>query len=201
MLDTTTQWLKARYYEPLDIDRFVSGGDSGSSTNNAASRSSRRKRLATERQQQGISIAGVASAKAPSTKDLLQFATDLIDIYFPLLLNTSSTHRSLRALSQAIEAHLTVCEDLSNLRGPLDAYAKLESDRQQLAEEITRRAAMERYRDPRKARPASAAAQQTTGRAEIGGGMQLPDVNKSARLQAFEASALVGPHTVETLEI
>ncbi|CAO1617230.1 unnamed protein product [Sympodiomycopsis kandeliae] len=196
MLDTTTQWLKARYYEPLDIDRFVtSAGDNGSS------RSSRRKRLAMEKHQQGITIAGIASAKAPPTKDLLQFATDLVDIYFPLLLNTTSTHRSLRALSQAITAHLTVCDDLNDLRGPLDAYAKLESDRQQLAEEIARRSAMERFRDPRKSRPASQQQQQLGARAETGGGMQLPDINKSARLRAFEASALVGPHTVETLEI
>lgn len=229
MLDTTTQWLKGRYYEPLDVDSFpqiqshkgAGGADAAGSTNAGLSRSARRKRLAGDRRQQQqsgtqhITVSGASSAKAPPTKALVLFATDLIDIYFPLLLNTPTAHRSLHALSQAITAHLILCDELSMLRGPLDAYARLESDRKRVTEEMNRRAAVEKFRDPRQARAAAAGgnanagagaatganAQPLQARAETGGGMGVPDLGKSARLRAFEASALVGPHTVETLEI
>lgn len=212
MLDTTTQWLKGRYYEPLEVDGFAEEerGENQQPQQPSASLSRRRKRLAQGRRRADgaaagmITIAGVSAAKAPPTRDLALFAMDLVDVYFPLMLNTPSAHRSLRALSQAIGMHLSLCDELSQLRGPLDAYARLESDRRRVAEEVNRRMAAERFRDPRKARMATAAAAAagTSSRAaEIGGGMQVPDLNKSARLRAYEASALVGPHTVEVLEV
>lgn len=227
LLDTTTQWLKGRYYEPLEVDSFAEDAQRPQQQQQAdgsappppapstpgQSRSARRKRLGRQQHSHSgpgtphqISIAGTSTAKAPPTKDLVQFATDLIDVYFPLLLTTPATHRSLRALSQAITAHLTLCDELSNLRGPLDAYARLESDRKRITQELERRrtaAAAMAFRDPRKARSAGGVgpADDDLARAETGGGLALPDLNKSARLRAFEASALVGPHTVEILEI
>lgn len=194
LLQVVTRWLQDRAAEPLDLVSLAGADDELSGPMKRSTPGSRRKRLGDKGSQ----------AKAPPTTDLLQFAMDLIDVYFPLLLNTPSMHRSLHSLSKALSAHLTLCTSLNTLRGPLDAFTRLDTDRRRLQEESARRIAVQRARDPRAAKLMKASAGQAgavQARSETGGGLGMEGLGKTVRLHALESSALVGPYTLESLEI
>ncbi|PWN27691.1 hypothetical protein BDZ90DRAFT_279470 [Jaminaea rosea] len=189
LIQVVTTWLQERAVEPLDLNALLvelPQSSSGKLSKN------QRKRLGKE-----------GRVKVPATPDLIQFAMDLIDVYFPLLLNSPSSLPALRALEKPLAVHLGTCEQLSLLRGPLDAFARVEADRKLAAEyEATVRHAQQqqRHRDPRIARRAAAEGG-VEEKSQTGGGATVAGAMKSARLQALENSALVGPYSVETLEV
>ncbi|PWN21600.1 hypothetical protein BCV69DRAFT_175277 [Microstroma glucosiphilum] len=194
LLQVITRWLKDRAAEPLDLVSLAGADDELTGTMKKSTAGSRRRRLGDKSSQ----------AKAPPTTDLLQFAMDLIDVYFPLLLNTPSMHGSLHSLSKALSAHLALCTSLSTLRGPLDAFTRLDTDRKRLQEESARRIAVQRARDPRAAKSLKASAGQAgavQARSETGGGLGMEGLGKTVRLHALESSALVGPYTLESLDV
>lgn len=189
MLKVVTGWLQERAVEPLDLDALLVDlplQPSKLSKN-------QRKRLGKE-----------GRVKVPAVPDLIQFAMDLVDVYFPLLLNSPAAMPALQALSKPLALHLGTCEQLSMLRGPLDAFARVEADRKLAEQEAVAAAAAaaRRHRDPRVARRAAApAGGLVEAKSETGGGASTMGPTKSARLHALETSALVGPYSVETLEV
>lgn len=186
LLDVCTEWLQERAVEPFE---FEPGLDNVASSTKKSS--SRRKKLGGKQ--------GVGTVKTPPTSDLIQFAMDLVDVYFPLILNTLSTHRSLQALSKVVASHLTLFDGLSELRAPLEAYSRLESDRLRIEEGLAK-SNQSKAKEPKQARKALEGPG-AIPRAQTGGGLAMPDLNRSVRLNRFEASAMVGPYTIETLEI
>lgn len=189
MLRILTGWLEERAREPLELQEFLMSEDGV-----------RRKKPRRQRMRLGKKDALV---KVPSVSSLTEFAADLVDIYFPLLLSSSPTSRSvLASLSKALGAHLSTCDQLNTLRGPLDAFAKMEADRKQMEALEASLAGQLVFRDPRIARQAAGPSDKSVqAKSETGGGAMRKMDKRSARLQAFESSALIGPYSVETLEI
>lgn len=130
---------------------------------------------------------------------IITLLIDLLDTYFPLLLQTPSTYNALGRLSRSLSTHLTACAQLTSLRGPLAAFAKLEADqKERAARELSERAAR-RARGGREARQAKHTA--AVGLSETGGGLGKRQAPISIRAKEYEASALVGPYSVERLAI
>lgn len=213
MLDVMTEWLEERSREPIDFEllSLSDGATQGGSSGSRRGKGSRRKRLGNNT---AIGAAG-SSVKVPPTNDLVQFSMDVLDVFFPLLLNTPSSQRSLARLAKVLALHVSACDQLSTLRGPLQAFARFEADRARLAAEEERRQSERKAATTGGRRGMATSSVVTTAtngagaeisaKAQTGGGMDVESSavrqKKSARLQAFESSALVGPYTVEVLEI
>lgn len=129
---------------------------------------------------------------------LVALTTLLLDAYFPLLLQTPSTHALLASLGRSLSLHLAACSQLSTLRGPLAAFARLEADTAALREKEAAGRALRRQRGLREAKAARQSA--AVGVSETGGGLGAQP-ERSARSQKYEASALVGPYVAEALQL
>ncbi|CAO1613539.1 unnamed protein product [Parajaminaea phylloscopi] len=190
MLQVLTGWMQERGAEAIDLQTFLSK-EEGSA---AARKKTRRQRTRLGNKD--------ATVKVPPLSDVASFTMDLVDVYFPLLLSSPESQPVLKSLSKTLTRHLSACDQLGSLRGPLDAFAKVEADRKHAeAVESSGRSQQQVYRDGRVARPASAAAGSLPAKSQTGGGTAQRADKRSARLQAFESSALIGPYSVELLEL
>lgn len=195
ILEILKDWLQERALEPLELASVLLKDD----VSGGAKRKSRRQRMRLGKRD--------AIVKVPPLSDVVNFATDIIDVYFPLLLSTPSSQGTLRMLFKTLSWHLSACDQMSVLRGPLDAFAKVDADRKQAeALEATGPGAArwlsQGYRDGRVGRAASSTAMDLLpSKSQTGGGATQCGDKRSARLHAFESSALVGPYSVEVLEV
>ena len=138
----------------------------------------------------------------------------MLDTYFPLLLNSPSTHALLGDLSKTVETHLSGLNSLITLGGPLSAFAKLHEE-QEIAERRAKAASKMNGLQNVAAGGVAASAGNVkvsgggkgaaAARAETGGGIGITlgtaGAAKTRRTVAMEESMLVGAYSLERLEI
>lgn len=148
--------------------------------------------------------------------------TVLLDVYFPLLLQSPSTWNVLRRLSKSLTQLVRSSAALKSLMGPLTAFARLSADLAQVSEHSSavpvRKGATrsEEGREVNLRRTALAAVDLGSapiGVKETGGGVGHANLlaaktahktgearkGDSVRVKAMQESALVGAYTVERL--
>jgi len=207
LLAVLNGWLRLRARLPFSASSF-----SGPETKKGALPGRKKKQTKTkDRGADGASVprleqvrrttrSGIPHRHAdPACPDqLVSLTTLLLDAFFPLLLQTASTHALLASLGRSLSLHLASCTQLSTLRGPLAAFARLEADTAALREKEAASRALRRQRGLREAKAARQSA--AAGVSETGGGLGTQP-ERSARSQKYEASALVGPYVAEALQL
>ncbi|PWN42029.1 hypothetical protein IE81DRAFT_366919 [Ceraceosorus guamensis] len=164
----------------------------------------------------------------PGVDECLTMLTVLLDVYFPLLLQSPTTWSVLTRLSKTLSQLLRSSNALKNLLGPLSAFQRLSSDLSHISKfspnqhhpqhhaAAANASVTESERQTSARRTAVAAVDlrsAPTGVKETGGGLGHANLiaaktahrtgearkGDSVRVKAIQESALVGPYTVERL--